>query len=58
MLYCNPYAKTVEWKSVDVIDCYLIDNKLTNGAELYFSITPVEKGGTPHKYLMKKMDIA
>lgn len=58
MTYRNPYGETVEWKLVDAIDCYLIDNKLTNGAELYSSITPLEKGVTPQKYLMKKMDIA
>lgn len=52
----NPYGQTVEWKLVDLIDCFLIDNKLTNGIEIYSSITPVEREVTPEEYLMKKYE--
>ena len=54
--HINPYGQAVECKLVDAIDCYLIDDKITNGIELYSSITPVKKEMTPAKYLMWKYE--
>lgn len=54
--HTNPYGQTVEWKLVDAVDCYWIDDKITNGIELYSSLTPIEKGITPSEYLMRKYE--
>lgn len=52
--YRNSYGQTVEWKFIDAIDCFLIDDEIKNYGELYASITPVEKETTPKAYLMSK----
>lgn len=52
--YRNQYGQTVEWKLVDAINCFLIDDELENGIELYSSITPVEKETMSDQYLMQK----
>jgi len=49
----NPYGQTVECKLIDAIDCYLIDNEISNGIECYSSITSIEKGITPNEFLMR-----
>lgn len=52
--HTNPYGQTVMWKLIDAIDCYWIDDKISNGIELYSSFTPKEKGITPSEYLMRQ----
>ena len=54
--HTNPYGQTVEWKFVDAIDCYWIDDKLTNGTELFSSYAPTKKEITPAEYLMRKYE--
>jgi len=54
--HINPYGQTVEWKLVDAINCYLIDDKITNGIELYSSLTPRKKEVTPSEYIMQKYE--
>lgn len=54
--HINPYGQTVEWRLLDAINCYLIDDKITNGIELYSSLSPIKKEVTPSEYLMQKYE--
>jgi len=54
--HINPYGQTVEWKLMDAINCYWIDDKITNGIELFSSITPTKKEIKPSEYLMHKYE--
>ena len=54
--HTNPYGQAVELKLVEAIDCFLIGDTITNGVELYSSITPIKKEMTPSKYLMQKYE--
>jgi len=54
--HINPYGQAVESKLIKVINCYLIDDKITNGIELYSSYSPIKKEITPSEYLMQKYD--
>jgi len=52
--HTNPYGQIVEWKLVDAINCYWIDDKISNGIELFSETSPANKEITPYEYLMQK----
>jgi len=54
--YINPYGQKVECKLIEAIDCFLIDDPIKNGTELYSVITPVIKEMTPAEYLMRRYE--
>lgn len=54
--HTNPYGQTVEVKLIEAIDCFIIGDKITNGIELYSSITPIKKRYHRASTLSKNMN--
>lgn len=49
--YVNVYGQTVKWALVEAVNCYLVGDKISNGEEVFSSISPQKRELTPSKYM-------